>query len=147
LHPDAELVLADARSLPFDDASFDAGFSAFTHTDVDGFGDAMRETLRVLKPGAPFVYVGNHPCFVGPVQEHTGPGMPVLHPGYRNAGRHTAAAPGTTPGGWRARLGSYVHLPLADFLEAFAGFAIERAVELEGSEYPTAVALGLRKPA
>src|SRR5215210_2416342 len=68
--PELELVKADATRLPFPDATLDAGISAFTHSDFDDFGGAMREAHRVLKPGAPFVYVGNHPCFVGATQEH-----------------------------------------------------------------------------
>src|SRR5437764_1491727 len=31
-------IHADASSLPFEDASFDAAVSVFTHTDVDDFG-------------------------------------------------------------------------------------------------------------
>jgi SAM-dependent methyltransferase len=145
--PDVELVKADAVSLPFADGAFDAACSTFTHTDVDDFAGAIAEVRRVLRPGGRFAYVGNHPCFVGPVQEYVRPALPRLHAGYRRAGRWQAAdAPGTTPGGWRARLGSFVHLPLAEFLSAFAGFAIERVEEPdEGSEYPTMIALALVK--
>src|SRR5215218_1000864 len=55
-HPDVEFVLTDAAALPFPAASFDAGVSTFTHTDMDDFAGAMAEVLRVLKPGARFVY-------------------------------------------------------------------------------------------
>jgi SAM-dependent methyltransferase len=146
--PDVELVRADAGALPFADASFEAAFSTFTHTDFDDFHAAVTETLRVLEPGGRFVYVGNHPCFVGPTQEHVDTEPPRLHPGYRRGGRWSAAdAPGATPAGWRERLGSFVHLPLADFLTAFAGFTLERAEELEdGSDYPKTLALALRRP-
>jgi hypothetical protein len=59
-----------------------------------------------------------------------------------------AEAPGTTPGGWRARLGSFVHLPLGDFLACFAGFTLRAVEELaDGSEYPRTIGLGLIKPA
>lgn len=146
--PAVEFRRGDATRLPFADLSFDAGFSTFTHTDFDDFAGAVQEARRVLKPGARFVYVGNHPCFVGPTQEHLQTGLPRLHPGYRRAGRWNAAdAPGTTPGGWRARLGSFVHLPLAHFVNAFAGFTIEHMEELEdGWEYPKTVAVRLRTP-
>ena len=141
--PGLELVHADARNLPFADASFDSAFSTFTHTDFDEFPAAVREVLRVLRPGGRFVYVGNHPCFVGATQEHLATGIPRLHPGYRRAGRWPAeTAPGTTPGGWRAALGSFVHLPLGEFLAAFAGFTLEHAEELDdGFEYPKTIAL------
>jgi ubiquinone/menaquinone biosynthesis C-methylase UbiE len=55
-----ETVQADATTLPFEDASFDAAVSVFTHTDVDDFSAVVREVARVLRPGAPFVYVGVH---------------------------------------------------------------------------------------
>jgi hypothetical protein len=102
----------------------------------------------VLREGAPFVYVGNHPCFVGATQEHVATGVPILHPGYRRAGRRDAAdAPGATPNGWRRRLGSFVHLPLGPFLAAFAGFTLEHAEELDdGWDYPKTLALAFRKP-
>jgi SAM-dependent methyltransferase len=147
-HPDVELVRADASALPFADESFDAGFSTFTHTDMDDFAGAVAEARRVLRSGGRFVYVGNHPCFVGPTQEHVETGVPRLHPGYRRGGRwESASAPGTTPGGWRQRLGSFVHLPLAGFLSCFAGLALETVEELDdGYEYPKTIALGLRKP-
>jgi SAM-dependent methyltransferase len=147
-HPGIEFVRADATALPFGDDSFDAAFSTFTHTDFADFAGAMGEVRRVLRRGAPFVYVGNHPCFVGPTQEHTETGAPRLHPGYRRAGQWLATeAPGTTPGGWRERLGSFSHLPLADFLSCFAGFTLEAAEELaDGYEYPKTIALVVRKP-
>jgi SAM-dependent methyltransferase len=146
--PDAELIVADASALPFTDASFDAGYSTFTHTDFDDFRGVMNETIRVLKPGARFVYVGNHPCFVGATQERGERGIPILHAGYRRSGRvDSSTVPGTTPGGWRARLGSFVHVPLEDFLNAFGGLTLERCEELDhGGEYPTAIALAFTKP-
>jgi SAM-dependent methyltransferase len=139
----AELVLADASDLPFPDESFDAAVSTFTHTDVDDFAGLVAEARRVLRPGARFVYVGNHPCFVGPVQEHLETGQPVLHAGYRRAGRWAVAdAVGATPGGWRERLGSFVHVPLGEFLSAFAGFTLVSVEEPDdGWDYPKTIAL------
>jgi SAM-dependent methyltransferase len=147
-YPEIEFVQTDAARLPFPDASFDAGISTFTHSDIADFAGAMAEALRVLKPGAPFVYAGNHPCFVGATQEHLETGLPKLHPGYRRAGRWNAAdASGAGAGGWRARLGSFVHLPLGEFLSAFGGFTLDAAEELDdGWEYPKTIAVSLRKP-
>jgi SAM-dependent methyltransferase len=146
--PEVDFVRADVAALPFADASFDAAFSTFTHTDVDDFAAAMREARRVLRRGGRLVYVGNHPCFVGATQEHGEGGLPRLHAGYRRAGRWDAdAAPGTTAGGWRARLGSFVHLPLGEFLQAFTGFTLERVEELDdGWDYPKTIALAMTRP-
>jgi SAM-dependent methyltransferase len=142
-----ELVLADATELPFPEATFDAAYSTFTHTDFDDFAGAIREARRALRPGGRLVYVGNHPCFVGATQEHLEEGPPRLHPGYRRAGRWSAeAAPGAAATGWRARLGSFVHLPLAPFLTAFAGLTLLAAEELEdGFEYPKTIALSFEQ--
>jgi SAM-dependent methyltransferase len=146
--PTVEFVQGDGADLPFADHSFAAGFSTFTHTDFDDFASSVREARRVLEPNAPFVNVGNHPCFVGATQELVEPDLLRLHPGYRRAGRwRSADAPGATPHGWRERLGSFVHLPLADFLNAFAGMTIEQVEELDdGREYPSAIALRFRNP-
>lgn len=143
-----DLICADATSLPFQDATIAAGISMFTHTDLDEFTKAIAEVVRVMRPGSPFVYVGNHPCFVGPVQEHTDAGVPRLHPGYRRGGRvDSSGAPGVPGAGWRSRLGSFVHLPLGNFVSAFAGLTIVRAEELDdGWEYPKTIALAFAKP-
>ena len=147
-HPTTRLVLTNAARLPFASDVFDAVVSTFTHTDFDDFAGAVGESRRVLRQGGRFVYIGNHPCFVGPTQEHRGSGVPRLYPGYRRAGRWLASeALGTTPGGWRARVGSFVHLPLADFLTCFGGFTIETVEEIaDGFEYPKTIALTFSKP-
>ena len=147
-HPDTTFVECDAADTPFDDHAFDAAYSTFTHTDVDDFAGLVAEARRVLQPGGRFVYVGNHPCFVGATQEHVENGPPILHPGYRASGRRDAAdAPGATPAGWRVRLGSFVHVPLGPLLTAFAGLTLADAEELDdGYDYPKTVALCWRKP-
>jgi len=138
-------IRADATALPFDDASFDAAVSVFTHTDFDDFAGAVREIVRVLRPGAPFVYVGAHPCFVGPHSVYDGDrAAPELHPGwYRRTGRYDEA-PGIWRGaGVRVRVGAS-HLPLGLFLQTFldAGLRLERVEEPDEREY--GFALGSR---
>ena len=141
-----EVVLGRAESLPFDDASFDAAVSLWTHTDVDDWHKAVREARRVVRPGGPFVYVGVHPCFVGPHSLFVeGRGVPQLHAGwYRQRGRYENA-PGISPTGLRARVGA-THLPLAGFLQSFldAGFQLERVEEPGSGDYPIAIALRCR---
>jgi SAM-dependent methyltransferase len=141
-----EGVRAGGEDLPFDDASFDAAVSIWTHTDADDFPAMLRELARVLRPDAPFAYIGAHPCFVGPHSRFIGAkGVPQLHPGYRRTGRYDDG-PAIGPEGLRAKVGA-THLPLGLFVQAFldAGFRIESFVELPESEYPYFVALGCRR--
>ena len=146
--PDAELIHAHADALPVGDESFDAVVSIWTHTDVDDFAAIVREVARVLRAGSPFVYIGAHPCFVGPHSRFIlAEGVPALHPGYRRTGRYDDG-PALGPDGLRARVGA-THLPLGLFLQSFldAGFVILRFEELDDREYPFALALGCRRGA
>jgi SAM-dependent methyltransferase len=142
-----EVHQAPADALPFEDRSFDAAISVLTHTDVDGFAAGAAEVARVLKADAPFVYIGVHPCFVGPHSVFVGAeGVPELHDGYRPSRRYDASAPGVAnPDGVRARVGG-VHLTLHDFFAAFtdAGFRIERFEEISERGYPHVIALRAR---
>jgi SAM-dependent methyltransferase len=143
-----EAIRADATTLPFENASFDAAVSVFTHTDVDDFSGVVREVARVLRPGAPFVYIGVHPCFVGPhsVYDPEG-GVPELHPGwYRLTGRYDEA-PGIWRGaGVRIRVGAS-HLPLGLFLQTFldAGLQLELVDEPAEREYAFGLACRWRR--
>ena len=142
----AELHQADVASLPFEDASFDAAVSLWTHSDVDDFHALLSEAARVLRPGAPFVYLGVHPCFVGPHSRFfAAQGMPILHEGYRRVERYDGG-PSINPEGLRARVGA-VHLPLGEFIDAFltTGFGLERFEEHGPNEYPHWLAVGCRR--
>jgi SAM-dependent methyltransferase len=142
---DVDVVEADAAELPFEDAGFDAAVSMFTHTDVDDFGAVTREVARVLRPDAPFVYVGVHPCFVGPHAFVHARDVPELHPGYRDTSYRTEA-PGIWSEGLRAKVGA-THLPLGLFLQTIvdAPLTLERFEEPEGRDYPHVVALRSRR--
>ena len=143
-----EVVRGSADALPFADRSFDAAVSTWTHVDVGDFSAAVAEIARVLRPESPLVYIGGHPCFLGPHSLFLGgEGMPELHPGYRTVGRYDGSAPGVgNEEGLRIRVGA-VHLPLDRFLAAFleAEFRIERFEELGTRDYPHAVALRARR--
>lgn len=137
-------VHADATSLPFDDGAFDAAISIFTNTDVDDLAAVVHEIARVLRPGAPLVYLAVHPCFVGPhsVYDPEG-GVPAFQPGwYRQVGRYTEAPGIWRESGVRIRVGA-THLPLGLFLQTFldAGLALERVEEPAEREYPFGLAL------
>jgi SAM-dependent methyltransferase len=127
----AELVRADAADLPFDD-------------DVGDFAAVLGEAVRVLRPRGRLVYLGPHPCFVGPHSRFVeAKGLPTLHPGYRETGRYTDA-PGISPTGLRGKVGA-VHLPRGDLLQTFlrAGLRIDEFEEpiCAGREYPHWLAL------
>lgn len=142
------MLEAPGGALPFEDASFDAAVSVWTHTDIDDFAAAVAEAARVLRPAAPLVYIGGHPCFVGPHSLFVGAeAVPEFHPGYRQTGRYDETAPGVgDPDGLRVRVGA-VHLTLHDLFGAFtdAGFRIERFEELGERDYPHVVALRARR--
>jgi SAM-dependent methyltransferase len=142
-----EVVHGNASALPFADASFDAAISLWTHTDVEDFETTLVEAVRVLEPGAPLVYVGAHPCFVGPHSRFiSAEGTPELHPGYLQMGRYGQEAPGVGPDGLRAKVGA-VHLTLGAFLQSFlaSGLTLEQFEELENRPYPYMVALRWRR--
>lgn len=139
----------DATSLPFEAASFDAAVSMFTHTDFEDFPAGLREIARVLRPGGPFVYLGPHPCFVGPHSEYVVLEQPVpkFHAGwYRRVGAYDEA-PGRSGAGLRAKIGTSFHRPLGLFLQEFldAGFRLERIEEPEAREYAYTIATRWRR--
>jgi SAM-dependent methyltransferase len=139
-------VQGDVADLPFDDASFDAIVSMWTHTDVADFTALLSEVTRVLRPSGPFVYVGAHPCFVGPHSRFIeAEGIPEFHPGYYEPRRYDEA-PGISPHGLRAKVGA-VHLPLGVFIQSFitAGMQLEHFEELRTRDYPYTIALRCRR--
>jgi ubiquinone/menaquinone biosynthesis C-methylase UbiE len=133
------LVQADARRLPFDAGSFDAGLSLLSHTDIGDPAAVLAEAARALKPRARFVHVGTHPCFVTPFFQRR-PGPPyTAHKGYRQMGFH-ADGPGFGTG-IRGRVGAY-HVPLAPlFTELAARFYIDEIIEPGLEDYPILLAV------
>ena len=56
-HSNAErLVLSDMTALPFSDASFDVVLAVHVFHLVDGWQQAIREVIRVLRPGEAFLH-------------------------------------------------------------------------------------------
>lgn len=133
-----ELIQADATYLPFEDASFDAVACSLLHTDVEDFALVCREAARVLKPGGRLVYVGIHPCFIGPFARNPPGEPPELHPGYRK----TAWTTGGFSDGIRRRAGAR-HVPLAEFLNAFidADLRPRRVAEADDEDFPTRIGI------
>jgi ubiquinone/menaquinone biosynthesis C-methylase UbiE len=112
-------VRADARSLPVADASVAVAAGMFFHTDVEDFAAVVRDVARCLRPGGRFIYLGVHPCFVGPfVYRMTESEDLTLSfvTGYGKAGwADRGSGDGSMIGG---RVGFH-HKTLASFLEAF----------------------------
>jgi SAM-dependent methyltransferase len=129
------LVRADARSLPFDDESFDAVVASLVHTDIDRYDLALLEAARVLRPGGRFVHVGSHPCFVSPVARAGEDGLRV-YDGYHEQ-RLVFESPAYRLGaeGLRARAGAW-QVPLAALLNALAGAGLRIERALESSDDP-----------
>ncbi len=113
-HP-VPLARADAAALPFAAGVFDGVTATYLHTDVDDVAPVFAEAARVLRPGGRVVYLGTHPCFVGPFVERRHDGRRVIHDGYRDASWHDAS-PFYGPG-LRSRVGAR-HVPLAELLNA-----------------------------
>jgi SAM-dependent methyltransferase len=114
------VVRADARFLPVPDASVAVATGMFFHTDVADFGAVAREVARCLRPGGRFIYLGVHPCFVGPfVNRMTEREDLALRfvTGYGTVGwASRGSGDGSVIGG---RVGFH-HKTLASFLGAFA---------------------------
>jgi SAM-dependent methyltransferase len=142
-----QVVRADSTALPFARESFDASVSILTHTDLRDFSGTVVEVARVLRSGAPFVYVGVHPCFVGPHSRYEAAiGVPTLHANWYRRSGHYMEAPGISPAGLRAKIGA-AHLPLGVFLQTFldAGLRLEHIEEPEDRDYPYLLALRWRR--
>jgi len=113
-------VRADARRLPVRDASADVAAGMFFHTDVEDFAAVVRDVARCLRPGGRFVYLGVHPCFVGPfvyrLTEREDLALSFVA-GYGTVGwANRGSGDGSKIGG---RVGFH-HKTLASFLGAFA---------------------------
>jgi SAM-dependent methyltransferase len=154
----ASVVRADGQVLPFGDDSFETVVATFIHTDVDDFGAVLSEVARVLVPGGRFVYLGLHPCFVGPFVVRSDEAVArqlTFTAGYGDSRRVHAGSGGTTGLGLNRRVGAK-WLPLTEFLEAFlsSGLRICRFSEFGGVIVPwnveveaTLEGAALRRPA
>lgn len=127
-------VRADARRLPLRDDAVTVALGMFFHTDVADFAAVVREVARCLRPGGRFIYVGLHPCFIGPFVNRTNESPDLgLHfvPGHGDEGwAGRASGDGSGVGG---RVGFH-HKTLAGLLGAIAdaGLNIRETREIQG---------------
>ena len=151
----AAAVRADARRLPVPDASADVATGMYFHTDTEDFAAVVREVARCLRPRGRFVYLGVHPCYVGPfvyrLDEQRDRSL-TFTPGYGTAGSGTGGWSGRASGDG-SRIGGRVgfhHKTLAGFLQAFgdAGFILRSVREFvpPGAILPWNLALLASKP-
>lgn len=143
---DRAVVQGDAAALPFADATFPTVVSLWASTDVEDWARVMREVTRVLQPGGLFVFYGAHPCFNGPHVQNRDDGARVIHPVYRQAGRHEAA-PWWSVGGVRQQVGMR-HLPLSDLFNGAleAGLELTQVSEPREHAIPYVLAFIARRP-
>lgn len=134
------LIRADATSLPVETASVELVVSTYSHTDFDDFGSVVSEMARVLRPAGRFVYVGSHPCFVGPFAERRHDDAVVVHPGYRDAAWRSTG-PGISGRGVRAKVGVR-HVPLSDLFNSVATVGLRIVRLLEPGDEPAPWLLG-----
>ena len=126
------LVQGDAINLPIKDGACELVVATFVHTDVDDFAAMMGEVERVLRPGGRFIYIGTHPCFIGPFVSRAGEreaGQLIVSSGYGNT-ELTFEGSGTSS--LKAKVGAR-NIPLGEFIASFlnAELVIERFEELD----------------
>lgn len=138
------LMIADAARLPIRGDSVDAVVSLTIHTDVDDWAAVVSEAARILKPGGCFVYVGLHPCFIGPFSELLDDGHRLLHAGYRDR-RRVFAGPGIGDG-IRSRVGVR-HLPLSELINPLLTHGLHLQLVAESQERLHPLLIGLRTTA
>jgi SAM-dependent methyltransferase len=132
------VVRADARFLPVRDASVAVAAGMFMHTDVEDFAAVVRDVARCLRPGGRFVYLGLHPCFVGPFVYRLSEAEDLtlsFVPGYGTVGwANRGSGDGSMIG---ARVGFH-HKTLASYLDAFAqaGLTIRAVREFYTARHP-----------
>ena len=129
------LVVADARDLPFPDASFDVAFTAYGAIPFVPDADRVhREVARVLRPGGRWVFSVTHPirwAFPDDPSEH---GLTAVRPYFDRR-------PYVEIGGSGRVLYAEYHRTLGDHVAALvgAGFVLDRLVEPEWPEGHDAV--------
>jgi SAM-dependent methyltransferase len=125
----AEILAADAASLPFDDASFDCVVAFMSLQDFDDYEAAIHEASRVLEPRGRFCAAVVHPLASAGAFEGGRDDSPFVIPtSYLN---HSYYADHQVRDGLEMEFVS-AHRPMEAYTEAIAdaGLAIERLREI-----------------
>ncbi len=117
-----ELVLGDALSLPWADASFDAASIAFGLRNLNDFEGGIREMARVVRPGGRVV-----------ILEFSPPPATLFGRGYRWYLKHVMPALGGRISGWEPTFG-YLYSSINAFLDQEALAKLMRSVGLSRIE-------------
>ncbi len=113
-------VCADAQQFPFAGGVVGVVVGMYFHTDVVDFSAIVREVARGLRNGGTFIYVGLHPCFIGPFVDRTKESEDralAFRGGYGRTGWARRGS-GSGEGLW-SRVGGH-HKTMAEFIGAFA---------------------------
>jgi SAM-dependent methyltransferase len=113
-------VRADIRSLPVPDGSVGTATGMFFHTDVEDFAAVVYEVARCLRPGGRFIYLGLHPCFVGPFVYRLNEQQDLTLTFGAGYGTVAWADRGSGDGSMIGARVGFHHKTLASFLQAFA---------------------------
>ena len=100
-----ELVLGDALSLPWADASFDAASIAFGLRNLNDFGRGIREMARVVRPGGKIM-----------ILEFSPPPRTLFGHAYRWYLKHVMPALGGRISGWKPTY-AYLYSSINAFLD------------------------------
>jgi SAM-dependent methyltransferase len=128
------LVQGDGTSLPIQSETIATAVGFYFHTDVEDFGAVTSEIARCLIQRGRFIYIGLHPCFIGPFVDRTNEAETrtlQFTPGYERSGW---ARPDFNHGaGLWVRVGGH-HKTMSSFFNAFinAGLSLNQVVELGG---------------
>ena len=127
-NPDADVRLADAAELPFDEESFDCVVAFMSLQDVDDFEGAIAEAARVLEPGGRLCVAIVHPLnSAGRFDGDDADSPFVIHGSYLHRSHYSD---NMVRAGLEMTFVSE-HRPLQDYVEALAdaGLLVERVRE------------------
>jgi SAM-dependent methyltransferase len=125
--PRLPVAVSDAAALPVAGDSVAAAVCVLASTDLPDYAAVLRQVARVLRPAAPFVHVGVHPCFIGAFADRTDGARIVIDDRYADRSRSFDA---WTSAGVRSRVGAW-HIPIADLINdtITSGLRLVRTLE------------------
>lgn len=129
---DIILIEGNAEDTGLPDSSFDFAISEYGAAIWCDPEVWLREAHRLLRPGSPLVFLGNHPLTLVCTPANGAPAERVLHRSYRTLRTADWREIEIEPGGYE------FNLPIAGWMKLFGevGFAIDAYHELYAPENP-----------